>query len=80
MVHEVAPEVKLDTDFRTTVSEDFAAMMQSVPGCYFHVGSANAEKGLNAPHHHPKFDVDEQAMALGAAVMVGAIMEMGKPE
>jgi amidohydrolase len=47
-------------------------MMQTAPGCYFFVGSANAERGLNFPHHHPRFDFDERALAQGAALMAQA--------
>lgn len=63
---------KVLDDTRTMGSEDMAFMMQDVPGCYFFVGSANAEKGLNYPHHHPKFDIDERVMVQGAALMAKA--------
>ncbi len=55
---------------RTMGSEDAAFFMQDVPGCYFFVGAANAERGLNAPHHNPRFDIDEDALPLGVAVMM----------
>ena len=57
---------------RTMGSEDMAFMMQDVPGCYFFVGSANVEKALDFPHHHPRFDFDERALAQGAALMAKA--------
>lgn len=56
----------------TTGSEDFAFMLQQVPGCFFFVGSANAVKGLTFAHHNPRFDVDESALALAAAIMCSA--------
>jgi amidohydrolase len=58
------------SDVRTMGSEDAAFFMQEVPGCYFFLGSANAERGLNAPHHNPRFDFDEGALPLGVAVMM----------
>lgn len=57
---------------RTMGSEDMAYMMQTVPGCYFFIGSNNAEKELNFPHHHPRFDFDERAMVIGATLMARA--------
>jgi len=51
-------------------------MLEQVPGCYFFVGSANAEKGLNYGHHHPKFDFDEAALPRAAALMASAVMEV----
>lgn len=59
-------------DERTMGSEDMAFMMDTVPGCYFFVGSANGERGLDFPHHHPRFDFDERVLAQGAALMAGA--------
>lgn len=58
---------------RTMGSEDAAYFMQDVPGCYFFVGSANPERGLNAPHHNPRFDLDEDALVLGVAVVMHAL-------
>jgi amidohydrolase len=58
---------------RTMGSEDAAFFMQEVPGCYFFLGSANAERGLNAPHHSPHFDFDEDALPLGVTVMMHAL-------
>jgi amidohydrolase len=58
------------------VSEDMAYMMQTAPGCFFFVGSANPARGLDAPHHHPRFDVDEEALTLGAGLMSALISSL----
>ena len=65
----VGPE-NVSSDVQTMGSEDAAFFMQQVPGCYFFLGSANAERGLDAPHHNPRFDFDENALPLGVAVMM----------
>jgi amidohydrolase len=65
-------DAMVDEHFQSMVSEDMAFMMQQVPGCYFFVGSANASKGFDAPHHHPRFDIDEDAMPKAAALMAAA--------
>ncbi len=57
---------------QTMGSEDAAYLMEAVPGCYFFLGSSNAGRGLNAPHHNPRFDIDEDALPLGVAVMAQA--------
>jgi len=59
-------------DERTMGSEDMAYMMETVPGCYFFVGSADPDRGLDFPHHHPRFDFDERVLALSAALMAQA--------
>jgi amidohydrolase len=55
-------------------SEDAAYFTRDVPGCYFLLGSAHPERGLDAPHHNPRFDFDEDALPIGVAVMVEAIL------
>jgi amidohydrolase len=57
-------------------SEDFAFILEKVPGCFFFIGSANPEKGLDAGHHHPRFDIDEAALPRGAALMAAGTMDM----
>jgi amidohydrolase len=52
-----------------SVSEDFGEFLDPVPGCYFFIGSRNEEKGFVYGHHHPKFDIDEEAMAIGVEAM-----------
>lgn len=69
------PDSTIDHQERTMGSEDMAYMMEDIPGCYFFVGSANHEKGLDAAHHHPKFDFDEDALPRAAALMTSAVIE-----
>jgi amidohydrolase len=53
--------------------DDFAFLAQRVPGSYFFVGSQNADLGSDFPHHHPRFTVDEAALAIGARVLANSI-------
>jgi amidohydrolase len=55
---------------RTMGGEDFSAFLARVPGCFIAVGSRNESKGLTWDHHHPRFDVDEQALAIGAEILL----------
>jgi amidohydrolase len=57
-----------------TVSEDMSEFLDRVPGCYFFVGSRNAERGLVWGHHHARFDVDEDAMAIGIETMTRSVL------
>ncbi|MCX6033781.1 MAG: amidohydrolase [Chloroflexi bacterium] len=73
------PRADVDTANHITMgSEDFAFVLEKVPGCFFFIGSANSEKGLDAGHHHPKFDIDEAALPCGSALMAAAIADMLK--
>ena len=59
----------------TTGSDDMAYFLNAVPGCYFIVGAHNEEKGAKYPHHHPRFNIDEDALAVGVEVLTRAAME-----
>jgi amidohydrolase len=49
--------------------EDFAYVLEKVPGCMISLGVRNEEKGFIFPPHHPRFDADEDALAVGVRVM-----------
>ncbi|NMF82842.1 M20 family metallopeptidase [Nodosilinea sp. P-1105] len=57
----------------TMGGEDMAFFLQEVPGCYFFLGSANTEKSLAYPHHHPRFDFDETALGLGVEMFARCV-------
>ncbi|QUY41707.1 M20 family metallopeptidase [Acaryochloris marina] len=58
---------------QTMGGEDMSFFLQEVPGCYFFLGSANDERGLAYPHHHPQFDFDETALAMGVEIFVRCV-------
>jgi amidohydrolase len=70
---QVIPPEQIDADMRTMASEDVSLFMQDVPGLYFFVGSASAEHGKDYPHHHARFDFDEDALPLAVALGAAAI-------
>jgi amidohydrolase len=73
------PEMDLHTDsYLTMGAEDMGYMQEKVDGCYFFVGSANAEKNLNYNHHHPKFDFDERVLVTASALMASAAVDLLK--
>jgi len=57
-----------------SASEDFSEFLNEAPGCFFMVGTRNDEKGLTWGHHHPRFDIDEEPMSVGIAVMAGVAL------
>ncbi|MBM7570498.1 M20 family metallopeptidase [Aquibacillus albus] len=52
--------------------EDFSYFLQKVPGTYFFTGSANKDKGIIYPYHHPKFDIDEESLLIGSKILAAA--------
>ncbi|RIK45207.1 MAG: amidohydrolase [Chloroflexi bacterium] len=51
--------------------EDMAFVTARVPGCMLGLGVANPDRGIIYPPHHPRFDLDEDALAVGVRVMSG---------
>jgi amidohydrolase len=70
------PEWTFDEKCQTMGSEDMAFMLERIPGCFFFVGSANPEKGLSHSHHHPKFDIDEEVLPRGVALICEAALNL----
>lgn len=58
---------------QTMGGEDMSFFLDTVPGCYFFLGSANPAKDLAYPHHHPRFDFDETALTMGVEIFVRCV-------
>ena len=54
----------------TMGAEDMAFVLKKVPGCYVTLGSSSKSKGLSAPHHSARFDVDESCLPIGVEFWV----------
>ena len=54
-------------------SDDFAYYLEKVPGTYFYIGCTPEDMKKSYFNHHPKFDIDEDAM-LVAAKSVGYVV------
>jgi len=61
-------------------SEDFSFYLQKVPGTLVFLGVENKDKGIVYPHHHPKFDIDEDILPIGTALHVSVALESLKEQ
>jgi amidohydrolase len=66
-------QVIRDDSVRTMGGEDMSYFLERVPGCYFFLGTRNESRGLTHPHHSPRFDIDESALAAGVEIMTRVI-------
>lgn len=55
--------------------EDFALYQEKVPGCFYFLGVRNESKGIVNEWHHPKFDIDEKALPIGAGILAQSALE-----
>jgi amidohydrolase len=61
--------------------DDFAYMAQLVPACYIFLGAGNPAKGIVHPSHHPLFDLDEDCLVTGVALLsLAALRYLGLPD
>ena len=51
--------------------DDFSAYLAEAPGCYAFVGA-----GGDFPHHHPRFVIDERALAIGTRLHVDVALKL----
>jgi len=55
--------------------EDFSRYGEQVPAVFVYVGAKNPAKGIVYPHHHPKFDIDEDVLPSGVELYVRVATE-----
>jgi amidohydrolase len=60
----IGPEALVDID-PIMGGDDFSALQAEAPGCYAFIGAGGAY-----PHHHPRFVIDERALATGTRLHV----------
>jgi len=65
----LGPENVVDMKEPLMGAEDFAYFAENVPGVLFRLGTSNKEKGITSPLHNSRFDVDEDAIAIGTRLM-----------
>jgi amidohydrolase len=75
VAERVVGEARVKAVQRTMGADDMSLFLNAVPGCYFFVGGANPERGLDSPHHSPTFDFDEDALEIGVLTLAGAALE-----
>jgi amidohydrolase len=54
--------------------EDFSYYLEKVPGCFMYLGIKNPEKGCIYPGHNTKYQLDEDAFAMGVTMMVNGAL------
>ncbi|WP_018249250.1 M20 metallopeptidase family protein [Orenia marismortui] len=57
--------------------EDFASYTKEVPGFFLHLGVKNSERKIY-PWHHSKFNLDEEALPLGIAILTQSAIQYFK--
>lgn len=64
-------------DSITMLGDDFAMFLNNIPGAYFHLGVKPTGKIESHGLHTSRFDIDEGALPIGAALLALIALEMG---
>ncbi len=56
-------------------AEDFAYYSQVIPACFYRLGTRNESKNIISGVHTPTFDIDENALEVGAGLMAWLVMK-----
>lgn len=56
--------------YRTLIGEDFSLFANRVPSAFYFIGTGNKEKDTEYPHHAPRFNIDEDSLAIGVEMHV----------
>ena len=75
VAREVVGEERLLESPQIMGGDDMALWLQKAPGCYFFVGARDEEKGSHYAHHHPMFDLDEDALPIAVEVLTRGVLE-----
>lgn len=49
-------------------AEDMSYLINAASGAFYRLGVRNEARGITYGHHHPRFDIDEEALATGVAM------------
>lgn len=58
--------------------EDYSYYLQEVKGTYFFTGAQPEGTEDPYPHHHPKFDINEEALLVAAKILAKSTVEYMK--
>ena len=71
----VGREKLITSDISVMLGEDFAEFSKMVPSTFIFLGTADRDKGTDYPHHHPRFNIDEEVLPIGVELLVKSAIE-----
>ncbi|SFV67703.1 N-acetyl-L,L-diaminopimelate deacetylase [hydrothermal vent metagenome] len=71
----IGEEHCIDLESPVMGGEDFSEYLKIVPGAFFRLGTCNEAKETCVSQHNSRFDVDDDALAVGMKVMGAAALE-----
>ena len=73
VAQDIVGQERVTDGIRTMGGEDMSFFLAKVPGTFAFVGSAPPGKPAS-PHHSPTFDIDEEALVIGAELLTRTVV------
>lgn len=70
VAQKLVPRNHIVSDIRSMGGEDFSEFASKVPSAFYLIGTGNKEKETNYPHHHARFNIDEDTLSTGVEMHV----------
>jgi len=67
--HELEPPPEI-LSFVSLAGEDFSEFAARAPSAFYFLGAGNPSKETCFPHHHPRFNIDEDVLTVGVEMHV----------
>jgi amidohydrolase len=65
-----------DAEIKPTMGgEDFAFYLEKIPGSFAFLGAGDGTPGTSQCFHHPKYNIDERALAWGSALFLQVVCD-----
>ncbi|HYE82349.1 MAG TPA: amidohydrolase [Clostridia bacterium] len=61
-------------EYKCMAGEDFAEFTHRVPSAFYFIGTGNAKKHTQYPHHHPMFNIDEDTLRYGVEMHIRSVL------
>lgn len=62
-------------EYKCMAGEDFAEFTHRIPSGFYFIGTGNAEKQSHYPHHHPRFNIDEDTLSYGVEMHIRSVIQ-----
>lgn len=65
-----------DIEIMTSMgAEDYAYYLERIPGCFGFLGAGDGTPRTGQAFHHPRYDIDEKALAWGSALFTQLVLD-----
>ncbi|MEB7465705.1 UNVERIFIED_CONTAM: amidohydrolase [Mammaliicoccus sciuri] len=73
VIKELYGESRIEYVEPSTGAEDFSGYLKKAPGTFYTIGMRDESKGIIHPHHHPRFNIQEDVLIDGVRIYANLV-------